>query len=524
MATVVVGQRSVAISNSTWPIIASCGSESAVHRAPDRAHSKEREGLDWNRRPRIGDADSKAPASLVAAEDPVICYCMNIKRSALLNAVEAGCSTVQALSSHTQAGTVCSGCLPRLATLAGALLESMRCLEVINRAPCVKSFRFEMLSGRHVDQAQPGQRLVIQARIDGVDVQRPYTITSSVTERRFYEITVQHEPNGIMSNWLFNNVGPGSLVDALTPSGTCAFALLESRPLVCLVGGIGITPALSICRSAAATNAERQVHVDYSVSTRDRVVCAEELSQLASQHQSITYRTRITGEEGRFQTEDLSALSFKYSDCDWLICGSQSFQVEAKQKLLTLRIKPQNIYIESFRAFNNTTPDDAPTTAVLSPGKRKLVGYGLVAVIAAFLLQALLDIKWPLLDRLQTKTVYSALTGTGLLFLLVLQWRLAYTRVRHGATKSAKMYGLHIAIGPAVLGTMWLHSTHLGYGLSMAVCLSFIGSLATGAILGAHPRSPRWEGVRRCILGGHIAMSSSGSGFAVVHGITALWY
>jgi ferredoxin-NADP reductase len=471
-------------------------------------------------------APGSARNSLQApTDDPVVCQCMQIGRSALIDAMGGGCHTVEALAMRTGAGTVCSGCLPRLAELtAETLWQTVQCLEVVDRAPRVRSFRFEVPPHHSAAQSQPGQRLIVQATIEGVDVQRPYTLTSSVTERRYYEITVQREPHGVMSNWLFDNVRPGSVVAILPPSGTCFFELFEPRPLVCLVGGIGITPALSICRSAAASGAGRRVHVDYSVSTRSQIVCAEELSELASRHPTITYRTRITGEEGRFRTADLARLSVEFSDCDWLICGSKLFQADAERLLLAHGIVPRHIHIESFQAFSEAIPAEPAATAVQSPRQRNLVGYGLLMVVAAFVVQALLGIKWPLLDRLQATMAYSALTGTGLLVLLVLQWRLAYLRLRHGAAKTARAYGLHIAIGPAVLGMMWLHSTHLGYGLSMAVCLSFLGSLATGALLGAHPRSPQWKGVRPMLLGAHIALSCAGSGFAVTHGFTALWY
>src|SRR6516165_7932287 len=176
-------------------------------------------------------------------------------------------------SMRSGAGTTCGGCLPRLAELtAETLWQTVYCLEVIDRAPRVKSFRFEVPPYHGVGQPQPGQRLIVRATIGGVDVQRPYTLTSSVTERRYYELTVQREPHGIMSNWLFDNMGPGSAVAILPPSGTCFFELHEPRPLVCLVGGIGITPALGICRSATASGARRRVHVDYSVSTRSEMV------------------------------------------------------------------------------------------------------------------------------------------------------------------------------------------------------------------------------------------------------------
>ena len=152
----------------------------------------------------------------------------------------------------------------------------------------------------------------------------------------------------------------------------------------------------------------------------------------------------------------------------------------------------------------------------------------MLAGVAVFVAQALAGVKWPLLDQLQSKTAYSALTGTILLLLIVMQWRLSYMRMRYGAPSSARAYHLHIASGPAVLGMIWLHSTGLGYGLSMSVCLGFLGSLATGAVLSAYPRSPScspfWERARRILLASHVAFSCAGSGLVLLHGFSALWY
>jgi bacterioferritin-associated ferredoxin len=79
----------------------------------------------------------------VSTRNPIVCECLRLERSALINAMEAGCHTVQALSMHTGAGTTCGGCLPRLAELtAETLWQTVYCLEVIDRAPRVKSFRF----------------------------------------------------------------------------------------------------------------------------------------------------------------------------------------------------------------------------------------------------------------------------------------------------------------------------------------------------------------------------------------------
>src|SRR5262249_14081356 len=49
----------------------------------------------------------------VSTRNPIVCECLRLKRSALINAMEAGCHTVQALSMHTGAGATCGGGLPR---------------------------------------------------------------------------------------------------------------------------------------------------------------------------------------------------------------------------------------------------------------------------------------------------------------------------------------------------------------------------------------------------------------------------
>jgi ferredoxin-NADP reductase/CRP-like cAMP-binding protein len=462
---------------------------------------------------------------LAPADDTVICQCMRVTRGALAVAMQRGCQTVAALSARTGAGSVCGGCVPQLAELtAESLWQTVLCTEVIERAPRVRSFRLAVPPEHRAAPVKPGQHLVVQALIRGVSVQRSYTLTSPASEGDYYEITVQREPHGVMSAWLFDNLHPGTTLAILPPSGTCFFELSESRPLVCLVGGIGITPALAICRSAAAVDANRRVHVDYSSSTRADVVCGDEFASLAASDDRISFNARITREQRRLGAADLAALSVRFPNADWLVCGSRSFQTDIQRLLLGQGAAPRSIHIESFDAVGAALPTPPAATAVLSPWQRRLAGYGLLIAIAAFVVQALIGIKWPLLGRLQATTAYSAVTGSGLLVLLMLQWHLGYVRWRNRALETSCAYGLHIAIGPAVLGMMWLHSTHLGYALSMAVSLSFLLSLATGAVLGAHPRSPRWDGLRRALLCLHIVLSCAGSGFALTHAFTALWY
>src|SRR5262249_7807874 len=93
----------------------------------------------------------------VSTKDPIVCECMRVQRSALINAMEAGCHTMQALSMRTGAGTTCGGCLPRLAELtAETLWQKGYFLPVIDRAPPGETVRFQGPSFSGARPVPPG--------------------------------------------------------------------------------------------------------------------------------------------------------------------------------------------------------------------------------------------------------------------------------------------------------------------------------------------------------------------------------
>ncbi len=461
------------------------------------------------------DALSRSPA-----DDQFVCQCMSVTRDDLREAMCSGAATVKDLSAQTGAGTVCGGCLPQLAELtAETLWAQARCLGIVERNENVRSFRFEIPASFADTGFEAGQRIVVQAIVDGVALLRPYTLTSASTCRDYYEITVQREPHGVMSNWLFDSLEVGDEVSLLPPGGACSFVSYDPRPLVCLVGGIGVTPALGIARSFAAIGSKRRVHIDHSVSSRDKAICD---SELEAYYPTTTFHLRLTGEQGRINAADVLALSSRFADGDWLICGSSKFGDGVRALLEAQGIEANRIHIESFSAGN--PPREDAVGAMPSQRQRTIVGYLTLAAVAAFVFQAFFVAQWPLLHRLQTSILYSALTGVAVILLALLQWRLSYVRAVGSRQDTSRAYGLHIAIGPIVLGAILLHSTHFGYALSMAVLVSFLFSLASGAILGAHPRSEKWKWLRRIVVGSHILLTCAGSGLALVHGFTALWF
>ena len=115
----------------------------------------------------------------------------------------------------------------------------------------ITSFYLEPADGGALLAFRPGQYLTLVLEVDGEPVRRNYSL-SDAPGKPWYRISVKREAGGRVSNWLHDHVEAGTVVKALAPAGD--FTLEEAeRPLVLVTGGVGITPAISMLESAAAS-------------------------------------------------------------------------------------------------------------------------------------------------------------------------------------------------------------------------------------------------------------------------------
>ena len=283
-------------------------------------------------------------------QDPeVICACMQTTRGDLRGAIHEGASDVDSLGGRTGAGTVCGGCIPKLRELLGRSdWDLVVCDEVDSVTDRIRTFRFRTEHGEFME-AKPGQHIVLQARIDGHWIQRPYTLSSSGTETGFREITVKREPVGLFSGWLFDQMKPDSLARVSGPQGNFFANAQETAPVVCFVAGIGVTPAVSMARTFAGMSPGRRLHVDYSFSRRSEAAFVQELEGLvaSSERLSVTLRETRSG-AGRIGSEDVEAVVRELPDAEYYICGPESFELDVIQGLKALGIPEGRFHVERF--------------------------------------------------------------------------------------------------------------------------------------------------------------------------------
>lgn len=114
----------------------------------------------------------------------------------------------------------------------------------------VKTFVF---SGRapRLHAYKPGQFVTLDLTIDGQQVNRCYTISSSPMRPHLIAITTKRFPGGVVSPWMHDHLKPGMEIRAMGPMGefNCVDHASANGKYLLLSAGSGITPLMSMARS-----------------------------------------------------------------------------------------------------------------------------------------------------------------------------------------------------------------------------------------------------------------------------------
>ena len=122
------------------------------------------------------------------------------------------------------------------------------CRTILEITHDVKTFMFEPV-GDKVFHFEPGQFITLQLEIDGQPISRCYTISSPPTRPHLIAITVKRVIGGPVSNWLHDNVTPGTRITVLAPLGQFTLSGPPAPKYLFLSAGSGITPVMSMTRT-----------------------------------------------------------------------------------------------------------------------------------------------------------------------------------------------------------------------------------------------------------------------------------
>ena len=322
------------------------------------------------------------------SRNQIVCHCVSVDQNAINAAIAGGCSTLDLLRRETGCGSICGGCLPSLKEWFGGrgmIAAVARRFDCVPGVTCLQLYPRE---GNYPVSAA-GQHILIESLIADRWVTRSYTITSPACSEGPVEITVKREPKGCFSSWLFEGAIEDKLFRISEPTGNKTWESSASAT-VCVVAGIGVTPAIAILRTMLAQGKRAPLHIDYSINNRDGAAFVTEIEHAAAEHPSITCTIRDTSRYGRISDGDISGLTHRFEDAFYHLCGPPAFVGFVEGALMSNGIVADAIKTEVFVHSGKPHAEAEDTAPFLS-----VRGWAYVAAIAVLLsLSPLLVAGW----------------------------------------------------------------------------------------------------------------------------------
>jgi ring-1,2-phenylacetyl-CoA epoxidase subunit PaaE len=243
--------------------------------------------------------------------------------------------------------------------------HALRVAEIVPETSEASSIRFEVppeLRDRFAFKA--GQHLTLRATINGEEVRRNYSLCTAPDEQDWL-VTVKRIGGGLFSNWVGDRLKPGDSVDVLPPHGsfTTDFDAAQSRHLVGIAGGSGITPVMSLIRTLLKNEPNSRFTLLYGNRDSSSVIFLEALAALKDKHLGrLEIYHFLDAEEqdielfngmlDRVRLEQaIPALVPDAAEVDgWFICGPGPMMDAAEGVLLGRSVPKERIHIERFTA------------------------------------------------------------------------------------------------------------------------------------------------------------------------------
>jgi 3-ketosteroid 9alpha-monooxygenase subunit B len=239
--------------------------------------------------------------------------------------------------------------------------HSLTVAEVVDETADTRSFVLEIppaLRERFAYAA--GQFCTFCATVGGEAVVRCYSMSSSPDTGDPLTVTVKRVPGGKMSNWMNDALAPGDAIEVMPPAGRFVLRAAET-PIVAFAGGSGITPILSIVKTALATTT-REIALVYANRAAGSVIFADAVERLrAASGGRLSVHQHLDSERGFLDPAACAALVGDRTEADFYVCGPGPYMEVVEAGLGRRGVDPVRVFIERFEL-----PDEAPAAGVAS--------------------------------------------------------------------------------------------------------------------------------------------------------------
>lgn len=249
--------------------------------------------------------------------------------------------------------------------------ETLVCCHVRQETHDVKSFLFRTHKPA-LFRFRPGQFITLELEIDGTTINRCYTISSPPTRPDTLSITVKRHPGGKVSNWLHDNLNPGTQIKALGPAGDFSCTLHAAQSYLFLSGGSGVTPLMSMARTYYDLGEDKDIVFVHSARTPDDIIFRRELATMTGgqKHFRTAFVCEKSGDDSAWKEPTgflalprLRSIAPDFGAREIFCCGPQAYMSAVRAMLKEAAFDMAHYHEESFSFEEHSTPAAAVEVA-----------------------------------------------------------------------------------------------------------------------------------------------------------------
>ncbi|MBQ1242912.1 MAG: hypothetical protein IIX98_00920, partial [Clostridia bacterium] len=226
-----------------------------------------------------------------------------------------------------------------------------------------------------------GKYLTVFETIEGMPITRAYSISSSPKDslEGKYVLTIKLVEGGLMSKFIFDTWKEGRSVEVSAPAGNFEYQeLRDAKKVICLAGGSGITPFVSMANAIKDGDEDFEMTLLYGSRNYDNILFREELDALQKECDKVKVvhvlsdekKAKKGTEKGFITAELIKKYAPENEEYSIFICGPQQMYDFLDGELEKLGKEKKYIRHEMFGEFHN--PASQPDYPVGVPEKVKI--------------------------------------------------------------------------------------------------------------------------------------------------------
>jgi len=234
---------------------------------------------------------------------------------------------------------------------------------------------------REIYKYIPGQYLTLKVIIDDKPYNRAFSLSSCPVADNHLIVTVKITPGGKVSTYLVRNLKAGQEIEVLPPLGnfTAQMDVNHRNHYVLIGAGSGITPLMSILRSALESEPQSKITLLFGNRNENDIIFKTSLTELYNKyperlkviHSLSQPDANWNGLTGRLTQDHIKEILGGLNIHDGLrneyyVCGPSGMMVEAVNAVKSLGVSPEQLHEEHFGAhINHGTEDEKPTPVII---------------------------------------------------------------------------------------------------------------------------------------------------------------